>query len=272
MLYYVRFEWKMQPWMNDPMIGKHSIRKLYNEEELFLHEIDKLNDPAARVLDLGAGEGSFDYRKYKFKIISVDEELPGNVGHLPENAFFSQCDAAALPFLPEVFDAVIANFVFEHFPKPEAVLKEIQRVSKPDGLLYLSIPNSTSLDDKLFRFLSGDKYHVQNFSFDSLIRLVYKTTNFKLISFADWPAGFTWLNALPTGRLIRRLVLHFLRRIRPLLQKRARRDSGFIFLFKKAGKFGFRMITHVCGNCGGGVTIEDGAAHGWQCLQCGHNN
>jgi hypothetical protein len=38
------------------MPGKYPIRRHPFEQELFLHEIDKLNDPDARILDLGAGD------------------------------------------------------------------------------------------------------------------------------------------------------------------------------------------------------------------------
>ena len=50
-----------------------------------------------------------------------------------------QADGAALPFTAEVFDVVVANFVFEHFAHPDRALKETQRVLKNGGLLYLSI-------------------------------------------------------------------------------------------------------------------------------------
>ena len=259
------------PDTSDTEMRGYSIRKSFNEEELFVHELDELTNPTARILDLGAGEGSFSYGKCQSRIIAADEEIPRNVRQYP-NAFFVQCDGAALPFFAAPFDIVVANFVFEHFSTPEAVLCEIERALKPRGLLYLSIPNSSSLEDKLFRFLSGDKYHVQNFSFYSLIKLVYKSTSLKLIAFADWPAGFTWLNSPPSGRFIRRLVFHLLKLTRHLLQKYSRRDSGFVFLFRKGTKSGFRLITHVCANCGGGATIEETMPDGWECLQCGNSN
>ncbi|MBI1747316.1 MAG: class I SAM-dependent methyltransferase [Acidobacteria bacterium] len=253
-------------------MGSYSIRKSFNEEALFLHEIDGLTKPTARILDLGAGAGSFNYGKFPSKIIAVDEEIPLSGRPRPANAFFVQCDGAALPILGNVFDIVVANFVFEHFSTPEVVLLEIERVLKPGGLLYLSIPNSSSFEDKLFRFFSGDKYHVQKFSFYSLMKRVYKSTSLKLIAFADWPAGFTWLNSPPSGHFVRRMVLHLLKLIKPSLQQYSRRDSGFIFLFRKETKLGFRLITHVCGNCGGGATIEETLLDRWKCVQCGYSH
>jgi len=38
------------------------------------------------------------------------------------------------------FDCIICNAVLEHVENPEAVMKEFQRVCKPGGYLYLSVP------------------------------------------------------------------------------------------------------------------------------------
>lgn len=51
------------------------------------------------------------------------------------------CDALSLATIPDVFDVVCAIEVIEHVPSAPALLAEIQRVMKPQGLCFLSTPN-----------------------------------------------------------------------------------------------------------------------------------
>lgn len=53
----------------------------------------------------------------------------------PDNVHFSVEDAAALSFLDQTFDAVIISNALHIMPDPGAVLKNIRRVLKPNGLL-----------------------------------------------------------------------------------------------------------------------------------------
>jgi SAM-dependent methyltransferase len=222
---------------------------------------------------LGAGEGTFNYAVSRASIISVDKDIPADLKPSAGRNAFLQADGAALPFSAQVFDVVVANFVFEHFVRPDLALRETQRVLKTGGLFYLSIPNSASLEDRIFRLLGGAKHHVHGYSFHSMIKLVYQSTNLKLIAFADWPAGFTWLNTAASGNIIRRGLWRWLRLARRYLQAYSVRDSGFIFLFRAEDKLGFRVISHVCAYCGAGATIDNNKDQAqWECMQCNQVN
>lgn len=252
------------------MTVKPTIKKTPQDEELFLHEMPLLNDPQAWILDMGAGPGSVPYGAYRAQFAALDQTIPANAGQFPRNATFIHGNAVCLPFLRDSFDLVIANFIFEHFWTPDLMLQEVERVLKPGGLAYISVPNAASLEDKLYNLAFHD--HLQKYSFHSFLKIVYETTRFKLVSFADWPAGYTWLNAPPVGKLPRRAALRLLQWLRPVLRRRTRKDSGFIFLFRKEAKLGYRSITHICANCGGGTTIEEAVRTGWLCAACGHLN
>ena len=58
---------------------------------------------------------------------------------------FSQADAHHLPFADTVFDFVISCETIEHLTYPIAALREMARVCKPGGLLYLTTPNYLNL-------------------------------------------------------------------------------------------------------------------------------
>jgi SAM-dependent methyltransferase len=52
-----------------------------------------------------------------------------------------QCTGHALPFASGSFDWVIAVEVIEHVPEPQAMLREVQRVLCPGGMVLLTTPN-----------------------------------------------------------------------------------------------------------------------------------
>lgn len=55
--------------------------------------------------------------------------------NIPNNVHFSVEDAAMLSFSDQTFDAVIISNALHIMPTPEAVLSNIKRVLKPNGLL-----------------------------------------------------------------------------------------------------------------------------------------
>jgi ubiquinone/menaquinone biosynthesis C-methylase UbiE len=58
-------------------------------------------------------------------------------GHLD----LTQADAQHLPYADESFDIVISCETIEHLPEPASALKEMSRVCRAHGLLYLTTPN-----------------------------------------------------------------------------------------------------------------------------------
>lgn len=53
------------------------------------------------------------------------------------NVLFMRGDAAALPFLDGSFDVVVSRFAAHHFERPEAVLAEMVRCTRPGGHVAL---------------------------------------------------------------------------------------------------------------------------------------
>lgn len=60
-----------------------------------------------------------------------------------------QCDATALPFPDESFDAVVANHMLYHVDDPSLALREFARVLKPSGTLIVALNGLDHLDELL---------------------------------------------------------------------------------------------------------------------------
>ena len=93
-------------------------------------------DDGALVLDAGAGDcrhrvhfGRAHYESADF--LQVDK---------PYAAVDYVCSLEAIPVDAERYDLVLLTQVLEHLPEPLAVLRELHRVLKPGGALWLSTP------------------------------------------------------------------------------------------------------------------------------------
>src|SRR5271156_2994123 len=60
-------------------------------------------------------------------------------------AAFAQADAQQLPYPDETFDVVVSCETIEHLPDPFEGIKEMARVCRSGGLLYLTTPNYFNL-------------------------------------------------------------------------------------------------------------------------------
>lgn len=101
--------------------------------------LDRLEAP--RVLEIGAGDYSFDY-VYKERACdwsTIDFAPPCDV----------TCDLnledLLLPFAEDSFELVVCTEVLEHLLWPHKLLAEIYRILTPNGHVLASIPNIASL-------------------------------------------------------------------------------------------------------------------------------
>lgn len=115
--------------------------------------------PGSRVLDLGARSGSFTTNRQDLLVVRLDLEIPAD--HRP--GVYVSADAARMPFRAEAFDAIISNHSLEHFVEFEATLREIGRVVKRDGALYVAVPDASTLTDRIYRWLARGGGHVNAF-------------------------------------------------------------------------------------------------------------
>ena len=152
-------EWGSAPEFVGP---RHELR------EKLLLDLFRSGSPGPRVLNAGAGAGSFSQRLAEngFDVTSVDassaavEVLRGRV-----TGEVARADVTALPFADAAFDAAVLGEVLEHVEDDRGALEEVARVLRPGGVLAVSVP----ADPK--RFGPSDRWagHVRRYSRQELL-------------------------------------------------------------------------------------------------------
>jgi ubiquinone/menaquinone biosynthesis C-methylase UbiE len=105
---------------------------LYHVRERIQEFADRNNLSKAHVLEIGSGEGSLQDIVSDYTGLDISATARSNY-----HKRFVQADARAMPFPDGEFDAAWSIWVLEHVPNPEQALREMRRVLKPNGLLYL---------------------------------------------------------------------------------------------------------------------------------------
>ncbi|MGD0496911.1 MAG: class I SAM-dependent methyltransferase [Bryobacteraceae bacterium] len=157
------------------------------------------------VLDLACASGSFPATATPATVVRIDREWrQQSTGDL-----FVRGDAARLPFADHGFDAVISNHSLEHFLDLEDSLREIGRVIRPEGALYVAVPDASTWTDKVYRWLGRGGGHVNAFvSAADVVECVESGTGLRLAAIRTLYSSLSFLNRHVAPRPFpRRLML-----------------------------------------------------------------
>ena len=228
----------------------------------------------ARVLDLGCGSGTISYVSFPhLRFFAIDQYAHTDTLAWPANASLVLADSEYLPWTDSAFDMAICNFVFEHFQNPGSSLRELDRVIRIGGLLYVSIPRSSSIEDRLYRFTTKGGGHLQRYDFDTFMQLMYRESRFKLEGMGAVPGAFTWLRDVPFGEQIRSLLYRSFRLWRQATGNNPLAASNFLLLFRLVERRGFKSILRVCSQCGNSSFNSSVRSGGfWKCPVCAFEN
>jgi SAM-dependent methyltransferase len=114
---------------------------------------DPVLPAAGTVLDVGCGSGEYllKMRKKGWHAFGVEPSRSAVIAGRKEGLEIFHGTLAQARFPDGFFDYVRANHSFEHMPDPHQVLAEISRILKPHGKLFIGVPNSGSLEFRLFK-------------------------------------------------------------------------------------------------------------------------
>ncbi len=110
-------------------------------------------------------------------------------------------DSGAIPLGEETVDVVVCNHTLEHFPDCREAIREIDRVLRPGGSLWVAVPDSGCLDDRLYRYLFLGGGHVNLFSLASLVEAIETGTRLRTRSCKKLYTGFVYLNPPDPGKV-----------------------------------------------------------------------
>ena len=101
-------------------------------------------------LDLGSSTGFIadELRVAGAKVLGLDIDEPGLLAarkRFPAGTVWLRGDGAALPLPDKSVDLIVFNQIYEHVVDPDAVMAEIRRVLKDDGVAYLGLGNRLTL-------------------------------------------------------------------------------------------------------------------------------
>jgi SAM-dependent methyltransferase len=114
------------------------------------------------ILDVGCGRGEY------LGAASFGVDL--DISSLRGLARVAQVDLLQdLPFADAVFGGVLANDVIEHVENPRHVLRELNRIAKPDAKLVIVTPRAIP------RAVWSDYTHLRGFTKNAILRLLDDT-------------------------------------------------------------------------------------------------
>ena len=156
---------------------------------------------SSRVLDIGCGVGSL-LKTFEHRGSCVTGYEPDAImATAAAERLTSQAVVSASLFEPaewsgEPFDLICMSHVFEHVPDPLAFLRELFRITRSGGMLFLEVPNETERTIKLIcdRNMRG-LMHLTFFNTRSLESAVVHTGWLPLRCEAFGPDSDAWVDS-----------------------------------------------------------------------------
>ncbi|HVG13890.1 MAG TPA: class I SAM-dependent methyltransferase [Chitinophagaceae bacterium] len=151
--------YKSPDYISHSNTDKGFINKMYQKVKLFTLEQkaklirDKTGKHTGSLLDMGCGTGSFLHvmkgKGWRVKGIEPDYDAR----KMAHDLYGVQVDEPSI--LPELsagsFDAITLWHVLEHVHELNGYVAKLKEILKPDGRLFIAVPNYQSLDAAIYR-------------------------------------------------------------------------------------------------------------------------
>jgi len=183
--------------------------------------------PHGRLLEVGCGSGRMlrAMQEKGWNVVGVDPDPIAIKNAKVKGLIVYQGILEDQGFKDDHFDAIVLSHVLEHVPNPLDLLKECERILKPDGHLVLITPNINSLCHQLYksdwRSLEPPR-HLYVFNIETL-RQLSRRAGFKKIKLETTIRDAN--NTFMASRELRRRGSHVMGSKKPLVIK----FLGFVF-------------------------------------------
>lgn len=187
-----------------------------------------------RILDVGCGKGDYTslFNLNNNEVYGLDI-ADYRLAEYKDCFNFKLYDGKRLPFQDSFFDVVISFDVIEHIEDDREFIREIYRVLKPQGQVFLSTPNQNRFSNIIRRIIGkqisypliisrntdlGDLIHIREYTNQELLTL-FKNNKFKNIEIINFWFG------------LRAIIIEWFSILKPFIFKKYSQ-----YLFVKAEK------------------------------------
>ncbi len=167
--------------MIDPLSWDSYMKEVFSKAASFMAA--RLPDNA-RLLDVGCGYGFFlSCMKAKaisrIKLSGIDVSKTAVSYATGRGLDVRHGTLDTIRFADNAFDAITMFYVLEHIPDPSRALREVRRILKPGGALFLRLPHTTPIVRLLSAFgiknnLYDPPFHLNDFSAETIGRMLTK--------------------------------------------------------------------------------------------------
>ena len=119
-------------------------------DQFVFEEISPNLKKTDRLLDAGAG--SFRYRDALNNTVYESSDFAQAFDEASQGKHTYVCDICDIPVEDNTFDVVVSTQVIEHVPDPSGAIKEMSRVLKKGGRLYLTAPQISPVHGRPYNF------------------------------------------------------------------------------------------------------------------------
>jgi SAM-dependent methyltransferase len=199
------------------------------------------NTSSGSLLDIGSGTGHFAGIMKRSGWAAEGIELNDKARTFSEKEFgirsYEPGDISRLP--DEKYDCITLWHVLEHFSDPFSYIAEIRRLLKPDGIVLLALPNSSSADAVHYKeeWAAWDvPRHLWHFNPDTL-RIFSDNSGFQISGIRRLPLDAFYISVLSERYrksrlpLLKGLIKGSLFTIKSLIGKD--RTSSLIYILRK---------------------------------------
>ncbi|MEH2411353.1 class I SAM-dependent methyltransferase [Nostoc sp.] len=128
--------------------------------EQFIYDIQSCVDSGSIMLDAGAG--NCHWKSYFPSVRYIAMDLGIGDSECDYSKLDIRGDLRNIPLEDNSIDIIISIQVLEHLPEPWKVIAEFQRVLKPQGLLFISCPESEQQHQIPFDFFRYTPFGIKS--------------------------------------------------------------------------------------------------------------